>query len=308
MTVVVGCTPKESGNDALEMAAMLARSTGEDVVVAVVVAAAWPPSTERVDADYRAYLTQRGEQTLAHAREWMPVDVKTTYQLHHTASVPVGLLELAAEHAASVVVLGSSESGGLGHVAIGSVADRIVHSSPVPVVLAPRGYQAEPEGRVRRVTVAFSGRKDRALVVSAAEYAALTGSSLRIASFSVRPKMVFASTLAGSGEDLVVDRWSLETRELIDEELDELRRLPDIPRPLEVVIGDGYGWREALGNARWSLGDLLIVGSSSHGPLASVFLGSRASKILRHAPVPVMALPRPGSLRAAGPPWSARPR
>jgi nucleotide-binding universal stress UspA family protein len=32
--------------------------------------------------------------------------------------------------------------------------------------------------------------------------------------------------------------------------------------------------------------------SRGHGPLASVFLGSRASKILRYAPVPVMALPR----------------
>ncbi len=58
------------------------------------------------------------------------------------------------------------------------------------------------------------------------------------------------------------------------------------------MIGDGYGWREAMGKARWSPGDLLVVGSSSHGPLASVFLGSRASKILRYAPVPVMAIPR----------------
>jgi nucleotide-binding universal stress UspA family protein len=292
MTVVVGCTPKESGNDALEMAAMLARSTSEDVVVAVVVAAAWPPSTERVDAEYRAYLTQRGEQTLAHAREWMPADVKTTYELHHAASVPIGLLDVARDREASVLVLGSSENGGLGHVALGSVADRIMHSSPVPVALAPRGYQAEPEGRVRRVTAAFSGSKDRRLVLAAAEYASRIGSSMRIASFSVRPKMVFAATLAGSGEDLVVDRWARETRELIDEQLDQVRRLPDVPRGLEVVVGDGYGWREALGNARWSLGDLLVVGSSSHGPLASVFLGSRASKILRHAPVPVLALPR----------------
>jgi len=260
--------------------------------VAVVVAAAWPPSTERVDADYRAYLTRRGEQSLAQAREWMPDDVKTTFVVHHAASIPTGLLDVAQEHGASALVLGSSESGGLGRVALGSVGDRIVHSSPVPVVLAPRGFQAEPGGRVRRITVAFSGRKDRALVLSAADYALRTGSSLRIASFSVRPKMLFATILAGGGEDLVVDQWSRQTSELINEELDLVRRLPDVPRQLQVVIGDGYGWREALGQARWSVGDVLIVGSSSHGPLASVFLGSRSSKILRYAPVPVMVLPR----------------
>lgn len=297
MTVVVGCTPKESGSAALEMAAMLARSTEEDVVVAVVVAAAWPPSPQPVDAEYyaeyRAYLTQRGERTLAQAEAWMPADVKTTYLLHHAASVPTGLLEVAQQHDASALVLGSSESAGLGHVALGSIADRIVHTSPDPVVLAPRGYRAEPGGRIRRVTAAFgSTSKDRSLVLSAADYALRTGSSLRIASFSVRPRMHFAETLAGAGEDLVVDQWSRKVNEVINEELDQVRRLPDVPRQLEVVIGEGYGWREAIGNARWSLGDLLVVGSSSHGPVASVFLGSRSSKILRYAPVPVMVLPR----------------
>jgi hypothetical protein len=88
VTVVAGCTLNESGTAALELAAMLARSTGEDVVVAVVVASAWPPSPERVDAEYRSYLTQRGEQSLAQARTRMPDDVKTTFVLHHAAFRP----------------------------------------------------------------------------------------------------------------------------------------------------------------------------------------------------------------------------
>jgi nucleotide-binding universal stress UspA family protein len=37
---------------------------------------------------------------------------------------------------------------------------------------------------------------------------------------------------------------------------------------------------------------VLVVGSSSIGPLARVFLGSRATKIVRHAPVPVVVVPR----------------
>ena len=294
MTVVAGCTLKESGNAALELAAMLARSTGEDVVVAVVVSAAWPPSTERVDADYRAYLTRRGEQAIEQAKEWMPADIDATFVLHHAASIPTGLVEVAQLHEASVLVLGSSESGGLGHVALGSVADRIVHSSPVPVALTPRGFRAEPGGRVRRVTVAFNGMpKDRALVRTAADYSARTGGSLRVASFSVRPSLVFATTLAGSGEDLVVDEWSRQTGKVINDELDHLGSLPGMPSRPESVIGEGHGWREAIGQAQWSMGDVLMVGSSSHGPLASVFLGSRASKILRYAPVPVIAVPRP---------------
>ncbi len=39
-------------------------------------------------------------------------------------------------------------------------------------------------------------------------------------------------------------------------------------------------------------GDVLAVGSSSLGPVARVFLGSRASKIIRHSSVPVVVVPR----------------
>jgi len=37
---------------------------------------------------------------------------------------------------------------------------------------------------------------------------------------------------------------------------------------------------------------VLVVGSSSIGPVARVFLGSRATKIVRHSPVPVVVVPR----------------
>ena len=37
---------------------------------------------------------------------------------------------------------------------------------------------------------------------------------------------------------------------------------------------------------------MLLLGSGAAGPMAQVFLGSAASKILRHAPVPVMIVPK----------------
>jgi nucleotide-binding universal stress UspA family protein len=67
---------------------------------------------------------------------------------------------------------------------------------------------------------------------------------------------------------------------------------PTARRDPELVIGHGRDWAEALDDIDWRPGDLLVVGSSVSGPLARVFLGSRASKIIRHAPVPVIALPR----------------
>ena len=65
------------------------------------------------------------------------------------------------------------------------------------------------------------------------------------------------------------------------------------PTPaVETVIGSGDSWGEAIDDIDWGDGDVLVVGSSDPGPIARVFLGSRATKILRHLPVPVFVVPR----------------
>ena len=61
--------------------------------------------------------------------------------------------------------------------------------------------------------------------------------------------------------------------------------------------GDGFGAGpggrgQAFEDVGWQEGDVLVVGSSALGPIAQVFLGSRATKILRHSPVPVVVVPR----------------
>jgi nucleotide-binding universal stress UspA family protein len=297
MTVLAGCGVRESGAASLSLAAMLARSSGEDVIVAVVVAAAWPPSPERPDADYRALVARRAQETIDQARRWMPEDVAAEFVVHDAASIPVGLLELGAAHGASVLVLGSAESGGLGHVALGSVADRLLHGSGLPVAFAPRGFRASTGARVGRVTAAYGGtQRDREVIIAAAQYAASISSALRIASFAVRPRMVFASTMAGSGEEAVLDHWFERTASVLRERLHEVQDLPDVPRPLEILVGDGHGWSEAIGKGDWASDDVLVVGAGSQSPLASLVLGSRASKILRNTPAPVIALPRGGRL------------
>jgi nucleotide-binding universal stress UspA family protein len=68
--------------------------------------------------------------------------------------------------------------------------------------------------------------------------------------------------------------------------------LPLVPHPLEAVVGYGETWDEALEDVEWQDGDVLVVGSSASGLVARVFLGSRATKIVRHSPVPVMVVPR----------------
>ena len=56
MSVVVGVAPDGRSTAAVRLAATLARAAGEDLVLATVVPAHWPPGVGRIDAEYQAYL------------------------------------------------------------------------------------------------------------------------------------------------------------------------------------------------------------------------------------------------------------
>ena len=56
MTIVVGFDPDGHGKAVLHLAAMMARSANEDLLVCAIVPAPWAPSPARVDAEYREYL------------------------------------------------------------------------------------------------------------------------------------------------------------------------------------------------------------------------------------------------------------
>ena len=106
MTMIVGYAPDERGKAALHLGRVLARSADEDLVVASVVPAPWIPGMAKVDAEYREYLDQTAAEALDRARENLPDDVSARFVPHSARSAPVGLLELAEEHGANVIVLG----------------------------------------------------------------------------------------------------------------------------------------------------------------------------------------------------------
>ena len=200
-------------------------------------------------------------------------------------------MELAAAHDARLVVVGSSSSGLLGRVALGSVTERLVHTAAVPVAIAPRGYPLGPEP-IRRLTAAYGGEADiNGLIAAAAELAKQWPVQLRIVSFTVRPVTVFSGSIEPSAEDLVVRQWARRTMDDIIKQLNDVRAHVAVP-DVDVVVGSGHDWREAVESVPWEAGDMLLLGSGAAGQAAHVFLGSAASKILRHAPVPVMIVPR----------------
>jgi nucleotide-binding universal stress UspA family protein len=299
VTIVVGLPRDERAAAAVHLGGMLARSFDDDLVVCTVVPPPWPPGLGRVDAEYQEFLDHDAAEALDDARDLMSDDVRAEYVVVAARSTSAGLLEVAERHGASLLALGSSTAGALGRVAFGSVADRLLHSSPLPVALAPRGFRCRPVHRLTRLTAAFGASEGSdELVVAAAGVASRVGASLRVASFAVRARTPLTAGIGSRAEDSVMQVWSSDVAAAQHKVLDEVARLPH-PPAAEAVIGHGRDWTAALEDIGWHDGDILAVGSSTTAPVARVFIGSRSSKIVRHSPVPVVVIPRGAALALA---------
>lgn len=291
MTILVGFSASRQSDAPINLAVQIALSAGDSVVAAAIVEGSWPPKEHSQDRRFVDYMTAQCLESLNRVVDRVRGDLDIPRVVHHSSSIPTGLLELATDRAASLVVVGSSSSGLLGRVALGSVTDRLVHTAAVPVAVAPRGYPSMP-GPLRRITAAYGGEADaNGLLLGAAQLAREWSVALRVVSFTVRPTLSFGGAVNAGVEDMVVQRWARRTQAEVASRLAAVRPFIE-PSDVEVVVGRGRDWRDAVERLPWVPGDLLALGSGAAGQSERVFLGSAASKILRHSPVPVLILPR----------------
>ncbi|HEY5822247.1 MAG TPA: universal stress protein [Propionibacteriaceae bacterium] len=292
MTVVVGYIPHKGGRGALDLGLQLAYALAEPLTVVTVVPRQWStPSLAKVDAEYVEYARQVGEQAAEQGAAYLAdssVDVPTTFRAVTGRSVSSTLIEVSELMGASMLVLGSSADGEEGRIDVGATADKLLHSSPVPLAIAPRGYRSLASDGVGRVTCAFSdSESSRRVVRRVVELTERFGVALRIASFGVRGSTMYPPAVGLSAEDSVLDSWVSQAGAAQEELVSDGVIGPDVER----VTATGSGWSESVGSIDWLPTELLTLGSSTVGPLARVFLGSRATKLVRHSQVPVVVIP-----------------
>src|SRR5690606_17020635 len=116
MRVLAGYSPDERGDDALALAALVARAADAELTVAHVYPAAWPAhGPGRVDAEWVAYLREQADETLARAVErlaGMPgPGTAVTARAHASRGSGRGLAEVAEDAGAGLVVIGSAPRG-----------------------------------------------------------------------------------------------------------------------------------------------------------------------------------------------------
>lgn len=292
MTIVVGYLAGKSGSAPLHLAVMTARTLGTSLTVATVVPKSWTtPSPARIDAEYAAWASQLAAESAEEAQQFisgLPNSVDVTYRSFANKSASGGLLEAVTDTGAELLILGSSSYGQLGQVVVGSTADRLLHSSPVPVAIAPRGYRGLRSDRLTRLTCAYNGTPEAVdAVARVVKLAALMGVPLRVITFAVRGRTMYPPEVGLHAEDSILAAWEEHAREM----LGRLHETGVVGDDVETLVVNGIGWDHALDAADWQDGEMLALGTSPRAEIARVFLGSRGTKIMRHSPVPVLVLP-----------------
>ena len=210
--------------------------------------------------------------------------LRTDVGMPHTA-----ILRAAREEHVDLIVIATRGRGFLGRAMVGSVADRVARTSPVPVLLIhPHEHDvpARPQeiGNVRRIIVPLDGSELANQAMPVAErFARLLGIPiLLLRAIDLQGEWVL-------GED-DMESFLEPMREDLAEELHrEARSLTDAGVPTSIDLGVGPVTkviRDAI-----EPGDLIVMTSHGAGGLRRWLLGSVADKLLRSGVAPVMLVP-----------------
>ncbi len=266
MKYVVGYRPDERGADAIALAGVIAKTQGAELHLVNVVHRG------------REGRPEAGKEALA----LVPDGVAATFTARTAESFVHGLIDAAREDNAALIVVGAASNGLFKRFTVGSVANGLLHASPVPVALAPRGYNRRDP--LTRLTVMTGVREGWQAVLDVGTTAAgRRHVPLRLVS------LVEIDQLQQADFDL--DHALSPARRHVNTVLAEAAgKLPE--NTVTVTLAHGRNIEEAVDGIGWKSGELVVVGSSRLAENHKIFLGSTANKILRSLPVPMVVVPR----------------
>ncbi|MEV8250368.1 universal stress protein [Microbacterium sp. NPDC076768] len=283
-SIVVGYTATDSGADAAALGARLAQSLNATLHLVIVLpnegtrSAAVPP--ERA---YEEHVKAQAKKWLSDAVVSLPQELRRSGHVRFSESFAEGLIAAGEEFDARVIVIGAAGGGILGRHRLGSVASELLHSSTIPVALAPVGTAQQDDHLIPRVTAAVGTRPGAdALLDEAVALAGDSGVDLRLVSlvpFDVPPGL-------DTGAIRVVGTTHAQ------EVLSVAREV--LPDTLQAVAEDAPGdsVEDAVARLAWLPGEIVLVGSSRLAQPKRLFLGSTAAKMLHELPVPMVVVPR----------------
>jgi nucleotide-binding universal stress UspA family protein len=215
----------------------------------------------------------------------VPIDVALS-----EGAVVRTIVETAAQLPADLIVMGSHGRGGVEHLVLGSVTEKVLRKAHCPVLIVPPAEAAPQTAvRVRRILcpVDFAPSSMKALTY-ALSLAQETDATL-----------ILVHVLESVPDERVAVSFDvLEHLRLREQDARARLRaaIPDEARNWchpEEVIASGKAYREILRLAHDTHPDLIVMGVAGHNVFERMFFGSTANQVVRRAACPVLTLRSP---------------
>ena len=281
--VIVGLALREDDAAPIRLAMTLAGLSGAPIALVHALPRETPGRLPV--PEYTAAIREAAQEQLRAAIAGLPEGTAASSCLVD-GSPSRGLQQAAEELGAVAVVVGSTHHGAIGRVLAGDVAAGLMHDTPCPVAVAPRGYDGA-DGPLR-VGVAYDGSPESdAALAAAVGIAQHTGGGVH--AFTVLEPRDWAPLYATPGwvPSPSYERRREETAQTVAD-----HALESLPGGLQGVAELLNGpIVPALADVSERL-DLLVCGSRGYGSLHTVASGSVARGLAHRAACPLLVTPR----------------
>ena len=282
MRYIIGYAPNKHGEEAVALASALAST--QDAELRIVHVLDKPAPADAAFVEERAVQETRagwaGER-LSEALRLVPDAVPATAEVVYADSVAEGLIDAARESEAALIVVSAVAHGPLKRFTIGSVANALLHASPVPVALVPAGY--ERPSNITRMTAAIGSREGAHTLLEVTVAAAVRRQvPLRLLS------LVALDFDDAADRDFALRAARTHARTVLDEAVASVGKRTEVT----AEVAEGSTIENAVESLPWNEGEIVIIGSSRLAEHRKIFMGNTANKLLRALPVPLIVLPR----------------
>lgn len=219
-----------------------------------------------------------------------PGDVTIRQEVIEAGSVHKEILVQASRTSADLIVMGTHGRSGVDHLFLGSVAEKTLRTSPIPVLtVPPKAPDASAAGLPFRsilCAVDFSQDSARALAYSAS-LAQQTGGRLTIMHV-VELMPVPYDPMVGSFD---IEGFRKATVMAARQELQEYAATVTAGTGItETVLGQGKPYTEILREAGGRSADLIVAGVHGRSALDRLVFGSTTEHLVRRATCPVLTV------------------
>jgi nucleotide-binding universal stress UspA family protein len=212
-----------------------------------------------------------------HVQAHVPPDISVSLEV--VAGTPATVIEEYAERGgADLVVIGTHGRGGISRLLLGSVAERVLRRAPQPtLIVRPRAQEQAPDTpRVTHILCPVNySEVARVAFQHACTVARTFGARLTVL-FAIEEKPVTPPLIVHAEHRL--KSW--------------LPAEPEVECQMQPVVRHGDAAEQAITLAREAAVDLVVIGAQHRRFVDTTVLGTTTVRVTRHAPCPVLVVPR----------------